>query len=229
MNKRIEIGLTPNKELIPFDYQQMLSEAFHGMLGSEQNPDTASLYSFSWLQTVEKGSYAVVPYEGLNFQEGCRFFVSCHSPSMAKHVLQSVADYADKDLLFGMRIETVDTHPTPDFKAKARFYLNSPALVKQTVDGHVRYLTYKSPFESAVYLSNALKSKMDAADIEGDVLVRFDDQYSKAKEKLVTVGLTQQECSICPIIIEASSPEIVKFAWEVGIGHSTGIGFGSVM
>jgi CRISPR-associated endoribonuclease Cas6 len=34
--------------------------------------------------------------------------------------------------------------------------------------------------------------------------------------------------TLCPVIVEGD-PRAVQFAWEVGVGNSTGIGFGAII
>lgn len=44
---------------------------------------------------------------------------------------------------------------------------------------------------------------------------------------MVTYRGIGNRANMCPVIIDGR-PETKAFAWEVGIGNSTGIGFGSI-
>ncbi|MGN9307593.1 CRISPR-associated endoribonuclease Cas6 [Enterococcus faecium] len=55
----------------------------------------------------------------------------------------------------------------------------------------------------------------------------FDRTYYAAKTKLVYYKNIGNKTSICPVIIEGT-PEQIAFAWNVGVGNSTGIGFGAL-
>lgn len=69
---------------------------------------------------------------------------------------------------------------------------------------------------------------MREAGLEDDTLdIRFDTSYNKKKLKLVRYHGIGNKASICPVIIKAK-PETKLFAWNVGLGNSTGIGFGAI-
>ena len=57
--------------------------------------------------------------------------------------------------------------------------------------------------------------------------IHFDLSYSKKKIKLVRYHNIGNKVSLCPIRIKGKA-ETKLFAWNVGIGNSTGIGFGSI-
>jgi len=57
--------------------------------------------------------------------------------------------------------------------------------------------------------------------------VRFDLSYHRAGTKLVTYKNIKNRANWCPVIINGKA-ETKSFAWEVGLGNSTGVGFGGV-
>jgi len=57
--------------------------------------------------------------------------------------------------------------------------------------------------------------------------VYFDIDYTSAYTKGTMFKGIFTKGSVCPIIVEGSSEQIA-FLWDVGIGNSTGIGFGSL-
>jgi len=57
--------------------------------------------------------------------------------------------------------------------------------------------------------------------------IEFDNTYSKPQSKLIHYKNILNKASICPVIIEGT-PDQIAFAWNVGIGNSTGIGFGAL-
>ena len=63
--------------------------------------------------------------------------------------------------------------------------------------------------------------------IDDDIKLRFDTSYPKARTKLLTYNNVKNRASWCPVIIEGK-PESKLFAWNVGLGNSTGIGFGAI-
>jgi len=57
--------------------------------------------------------------------------------------------------------------------------------------------------------------------------IRFESSYAKAGTKKVTYNGIENRASWCPAIIEGNA-ETKLFAWNVGLGNSTGIGFGAI-
>ena len=83
--------------------------------------------------------------------------------------------------------------------------------------------------ESDTLMTETLKSKMKLFGLEDETLkIAFDKSYSKAKTKLITYNRINSKASLCPLIIKGK-PKTKAFAWDVGIGNSTGIGFGSLI
>jgi CRISPR/Cas system endoribonuclease Cas6 (RAMP superfamily) len=58
-----------------------------------------------------------------------------------------------------------------------------------------------------------------------NVRVRFDRGSPGARTKLIDFKGIKNRGSVCPVIVEGT-PQAVQFAWTVGVGHSTGCGFG---
>ena len=73
--------------------------------------------------------------------------------------------------------------------------------------------------ESDYYLTETLKSKLKAVGLNYEVNIKFDRNYEKAKTKMVNLSGIHNRASFCPVIIEGD-PEAIKFAWNVGVGHS---------
>lgn len=51
--------------------------------------------------------------------------------------------------------------------------------------------------------------------------------YSGKRIKLMTYKGIKNKASMCPVIIKGTL-QSKQFAWNVGIGNSTGIGFGAI-
>ena len=57
--------------------------------------------------------------------------------------------------------------------------------------------------------------------------ISFDLTYAKKKIKFINYRGIRNKANLCPVYIKGK-PETKAFAWNVGIGNSTGIGFGSI-
>jgi len=69
---------------------------------------------------------------------------------------------------------------------------------------------------------------LDSVNLPTNVKVSFDKNYLNPKTKLVNIKNIKNRANFCPIIIEGD-PEAIKFAWNVGVGHSTGSCFGALL
>jgi CRISPR-associated endoribonuclease Cas6 len=63
--------------------------------------------------------------------------------------------------------------------------------------------------------------------VDDNLEIRFEKNYSKAKTKLIAYNGIKNKTNWCPVIIKGK-PETKFFAWNVGLGNSTGIGFGAI-
>lgn len=216
---RIYLKTTPNRELAPFNYQQYLVGTLHKWLGKNEVHDGLSLYSLSWLVGGQANG------SGLNFPKGSTFFISSPSTGLIKRIIAGVK--ADPEINFGMKVSEAVLQKTPAFRETERFLLNSPVLIKRTVDRNVKFF-YPFDEEADFLITETLRNKLKEAGMaELPVIARFDESYRNVKTKLVTYKGIKNKASFCPVILEGN-PQAIAFAWEVGIGNSTGIGFGAL-
>lgn len=219
---RLYLRLTPNIEMVPFNYQQSLVGAFHKWLGRNNLHDDTSLYSLSWLQ----GGRMRRDKKGLEFKEGATFCIS--SPLEELHKLAVQGIFYDQEIRWGMKVEEVTMKPTPEFGSKHRFLLTSPVLIKRQEPDrkHQRYYFYSDP-EAAELMTQTLHTKMKIMNMSGDIRLSFDKEYTHPKIRKTTFNQIDIKASMCPVIAEGDT-ELIRFVWDVGVGNSTGIGFGGV-
>jgi len=216
---RLHLSLTPNTEPVPFSYQDYLIGVFHKWIGHNNIHDEISLYSLSWLSggKAKKGM--------LDFPSGAGWFISFWDENLAKKMIDGAMK--DPEICFGMALSEVTVQNTPEFSGKERFILASPVFIRRYDENKKAvHLTFKYE-EADEYLTATLIKKLKTAGLSYDVRVRFDPHYRNAKTKLVKINNILNRASYCPVFVEGH-PEAVKFAWNVGIGHSTGCGFGAV-
>ena len=220
---RIHLRTSPNIGILPFNYQQKLVGCIHKWIGAGNDEHgKMSLYSFSWLQNgTRKGT-------GLDFPNGSKWFISFYKDSLLRQVLKSIME--NPEMFSGMAITDVVIEETPDLSDRNIFYSGSPVFIqKHSLDmsNNVQYTFEDS--ESDDMLTGTLLHKMELAGLSEDktLKVSFDRNYPSKKTKLITYKGINLRSSMCPVIIEGK-PETKAFAWNVGIGNSTGIGFGSI-
>lgn len=216
---RLHFILSPNKQTVPFDYQHLLIKTFHNWMGWNSIHDEISLYSLSWLQ----GSKMV--RDGFDFNRGAKWFVSFWDEQIGKQLVKSAMK--KPEICCGMNVREIQMQDSPEFSSRERYVASSPILIRKYDDKKKAvHLTYKDS-DADLYLSDTLNKKIKAAGMVYEAKVQFDRDYYSPKTKLVRINGIDNRASFCPVIIEGN-PEALKFAWNVGIGHSTGCGFGAL-
>lgn len=216
---RLVLKISPNKNLVPFSYQKFLVGSFHKWLGENKEHDDISLYSLSWLQGGEKVN------GGLDFKHGSEWSISAFDTSILKNLVQNIQ--IDPQINFGMSVKDIVILENPQFQTKQKFYLNSPVFIKRNQGDRIHYYLFRDQ-ESDVLMTQTLQTKLKKAGLNSEgVKVGFDRNYHSPKTKMVDYNGIGCKASICPVIVEGTAEQVV-FAWNVGIGNSTGIGFGAL-
>jgi CRISPR-associated endoribonuclease Cas6 len=220
---RLHFYLSPNLQPVPFDYQHFLTGTLHKWICSNHIHDLISLYSLSWLY---KGR---VQNRHLHFPNGAYWFLSIYDEALIERIVSNAL--IDSDVCCGMKVIRIDQQETPEFGTRHTFRVGSPVLARsKEIEGKVKHYIY-SDIEADDIITTTLRHKMDLAGLNSehkDVTVYFDRSYKEAKTKLVKIKNTNNRASICPVTIEGT-PEAIQFAWNVGVGHLTGSGFGSLV
>jgi CRISPR-associated endoribonuclease Cas6 len=206
-------------EPVDFSYQQKQVGTIHKWLGINDIHDQMSLYSFSWLKGGKKVN------EHLDFSHGASFFISFYDTSKLKNIIKGIQ--SEPDVFYGMSVTDITIQEVPMFDTKQRFMAESPIFLKYSKDKKSTYY-YFNDAESNNILTNNAKHKLRKAGLSDLGLnVYFDIDYTSAYTKGTMFKGIFTKGSVCPIIVEGSSEQIA-FLWDVGIGNSTGIGFGSL-
>lgn len=217
---RLYLQLTKNKEIIPFNYQPFITGAIHKWIG-ENNTEHGglSLYSFSWLQNVD------VKSTGVNLTKDSYFFISAYNDVFIKKILAGIL--SNPALCFNSEVSDVQISETSQFTSSQKFLTASPIFIKRRFEKEEKHITYTDN-RSSEYLTETLQKRLRAANLPTEGLnVRFDDSYPNPQTKIIRYKQISNRVNICPVIVEGT-PEQIAFAWNVGVGNSTGIGFGAL-
>jgi len=217
---RIYLRLSKNSTLIPFNYQPFLTGALHKWMGMDNvEHGNVSLYSFSWLQNVDTTK------AGINLKRDSYFFISAYDDALIKMIMKGIMN--DPSVCFGSYVSAIDIKGNPLFSACHTFAIASPVLVRRFDGEKDNHIVYDDERASG-YLTETMQHKLSLVGIPTDnVKVSFDLTYQHPRTKVITYKGIGNRVNICPVIVEGT-PEQVAFAWEVGVGNSTGIGFGSL-
>lgn len=217
---RIHLNTTANTAPVPFNYQQKLVGTIHKWIGENTIHDKISLYSFSWLNGGRKVDNA------LDFPKGASMFISFYDEKVIKQIIKTILD--EPEMFCGLTVTAITIDKDPAVENRELFYCASPIFIKRMLDdGTVKQYNFNDE-ESGFLLKETLLSKMREVGLEdGTLEIKFDRSFSKRKLKLVHYHGIGNKASICPVVIKAK-PETKLFAWNVGIGNCTGIGFGAI-
>ena len=218
---RIYLHLTPNQEIVPYGYQPALVGAMHKWLGENSLHDELSLYSLSWLG---KG---IPRKKGLDFPEGTSFFISAPDPELLSKMVNGV--FKGHEIRWGMEVKEVTIQRTPKMGDRQKFFAQSPILLKRRIDEekYQKYF-YAGDDMADTIMTDILIRKLERQGLPTAVKASFDRSYPYPKVKKTNYRGIDIKGSLCPVIVEGD-PRAVAFAWEVGLGNSTGIGFGALI
>ena len=212
-------------ERVPFDYLPTLKSVFHRWAGyDERLHEGLSLYSYGWLRGGRAGR------GGIHFPEGAHWFISAPDETLIHALVSGVVRAPEMGL--GLRVADVRMQRAPEFAAgEQAFRVAGPVFIKYETDREkpADHLLPGRPLADDL-LTATLRHKLRQAGLDdAGAAVRFDPTFiATAKTKLFRYKQVQCRGSICPVLVSGSAEQI-QFAWEVGVGHSTGIGCGALV
>jgi CRISPR-associated endoribonuclease Cas6 len=223
ISMRLYLSTSSSKQLFSYNYQNRLTGAIHKWLGAD-NPyhGKPALYSFSALN----GGHSV-ENQGLRFPDGARWFISAFEPEFIKRLILGIQ--RDPLIMEDMTVRDVMIQEDPAFGAARVFKVGSPVLVKQKLpEGRTHHCIFSEAAADKL-LTMTLRTKLMKAGLPTDgVRVEFRRDHPGARVKVIHYDGIGNRANFCPVAI-SGSPEQLAFAWNVGIGNSTGIGFGSLV
>ncbi len=216
---RIHIKTNLHSTIIPFDHQPQLVGAIHKWLGWNEEHGKISLYSFSRLEGGKATN------KGLQFESGASFFFSSHCSELLKKIISGIR--ADPTMFGGLYVSEISIQENPDLSERELFFAASPILIKRYMKERTDHILFDDPRANS-YLKETLQTKLKEAGLSDDSFdIWFDSNYPKAGTKMIDYKGIANRANWCPVIIKGK-PETKLFAWNVGLGNSTGIGFGAI-
>jgi len=229
---KLKIEFSKNTEPVPFTYVSNLNGYLHKVLGSNNEyHDDISLYSTSFLH----GGKISRNMKYLDFRNGATWYVSSPDSQFIANFVNNV--YQNTNFAFGMELQTVEVVEA-ELINEGEFYLfhtKSPILLKQR-DFETRkniYFTYEDDVKTTSELMKSIiLKKAEKAGIAikpTDFDISFNYEYQQKKIKWITVKTVNNKTSVCPVFVRTTKPEVADFIYAVGVGHSTGSGFGFLL
>lgn len=216
---RLHIKTSGTKEVIPFNYQPILTGAIHKWLGRNEEHGDISLYSFSWLRGGKANK------QGIKFAKGANFFLSSLDQDFLKGIYEGIMN--NPAIGLGLIVTELIIQEDPVFESNTVFHVASPVLVKGKIGDRIKHYSF-SEIESDDILTTTMKTKLKKAGLnEEGISITFERDYFNPKVKVIHYKGIGNRVNICPVRI-TGTPEQIVFAWNVGVGNSTGIGFGAL-
>lgn len=220
---RIHLKIISDGSVIPFNHQKKLTGTIHKWLGNDNTEHgIISLYSFSTLTNGKKSHMN----KGLVFENGSSMFISAHSHDLIKSIIGNIQ--SDPSMFCGLKVQEIIIQENPELAEKEYFLAASPIFIKRKIENNkVKHYKYNEE-ETSVFLRETLQNKMTKVGLADETLdICFDQNYPNAKSTIVHYDGIKNKANVCPIIIKGK-PETKVFAWNVGVGNSTGIGLGAI-
>jgi CRISPR-associated endoribonuclease Cas6 len=220
---RLKILLSPTKNELPINNQHLVNSFIHRALGKNNDyHDTKNDYSISSLQ----GGKWVKNTNRISFDNGGYITISSLDEKFINNILinlYSTIFYEDIKII---GIEFVDEVFSNGWN---HFSTLSPFLIKTYIDKKkYSFLTLNDvDFKDKVktYLINKISKINPKLNLDGFDVEIIDHKSHKVKKVLVknVINLANQ----CQISIFCSI-EVAKLLYNIGIGQSTGSGFGTI-
>ena len=216
---RIHLRIKTTSKIIPFDHQPLLTGVIHKWLGWNNEHGEVSLYSFSRLEGGKSTP------NGLQLANETHFFISSYDPKLIKKWISGIQ--SDPTMFYGLTVSEVIIQQDPDLSERSLFQVASPIFLKRRVGDKIEHIVFDDD-RADNCLKETLLTKMAKAGVVDETLeIRFEKSYPQAGTKKVTYNGVDNRASWCPVMIKGK-PETKLFAWNVGLGNSTGIGFGAI-
>jgi CRISPR-associated endoribonuclease Cas6 len=131
-------------------------------------------------------------------------------------------------MCYGLNVNNVSVVKTPDFRERTLFHCASPIFVRRIEGERDKHYTFENE-NAGEFLKETLLHKMEIAGLpeDADLKIRFDPSSKTKRTKIIDYRGIKNRVNLCPVIMEGR-PETKEFAWNVGLGNSTGIGFGAI-
>jgi CRISPR-associated endoribonuclease Cas6 len=220
---RLHLTTNSSRFLFPYNYQNRLTGAIHKWIGQDNEyHGRPALFSFSSLsggQSIEK--------RGLRFSRGAHWFISAYDIDLIKSIIFGIN--RNPTVTEDMVISSITIQEDPAFGETGVFRVGSPILIKQKLpEGRIHHCVFSDDIADKL-MTETLRFKLIQAGLPAEGMhIKFKRDYPMARAKVIHYNGIGNRVNFCPVSI-SGSPTQLAFAWNVGVGHSTGIGFGSLI
>jgi CRISPR-associated endoribonuclease Cas6 len=221
---RLKINFTANTTPVPVHTQQMMNSYVHKCLGRNNSyHDAKNNYAISTLQ----GGKLNKEEQTLEFENGSYFVISSLDNEFLNKLLIGIMN--NQDLFCGMTFNGVDYLDEVFYDGWNHFATLSPFIIKHYFDKkNYSFVTLNdADFQIKVkeYLIKKISKVSPELNLDGfDVHI---PNHESHKVKKIMVKNVVNKANQCQISIHCSK-EVAKLIYNIGLGQSTGSGFGTL-
>lgn len=220
---RIKINFTVNNKL-PINNQHIMNSYIHKCLGiNNKYHDTKNDYCIS---SICGGKLNITTKE-LSFDKNAYITVSSINNDFISDLLMGIM--INSEVIPGMNFLNAEPINEIFISGWNHFATLSPFIIKEYIDTHkYKFITLDDDnFKDKVknHLINKLSKINDTLDLSGfDINITKNDKH---KVKKILVKNVINKANQCQISIKCSK-NIAELIYNIGIGQSTGSGFGTI-
>jgi CRISPR-associated endoribonuclease Cas6 len=230
---KLKIEFTKNTKPVPFTYMSNVNGYLHTIIGrNNKYHDKLSHYSTSFLH----GGKITKDKKHLDFSNGVVWYIS--SPDV-NFLMNNIAVNIDNhpDFIYGMKLNSINRINVMDFDEQKEHIIKtkSPILLKW-YDNKTKknfYYTYESDDSiTSQMMKNIIikKAKLMGKNLNSnDFDIKFNREYEGKKIKWSSIKNIHHKTSVCPVKVKANDKDILNLIYDLGVGHSTGSGFGFLL
>ena len=236
---RLKITLKGENNLkIPFNYNHILSSIIYNKIDdldlAYKLHSSNSFKFFTFSQLIIKNR--VTTKEGIIVKDGIiSFYLSSPSDILIKNFTYGFIEDEVKFLNEKLKVIKVEVLRMPDFNEISRFKTISPIIIrsKKEIGGEIKIwdLPPSDKFFRGIE-NNLLKKYCVFNKIEStDKKIKAYSEMANVKRKRISINkgpqTTYHRAYMMDLILEGDI-ELIKFAYDVGLGEKNSVGFGMV-
>lgn len=220
---RIFVLLNGTQQILPFNTQHNLIGYIHKCLGVNDYHDKPSDYSISMLN----GGVMLDDKTGIDFTKGGYFTITTCDNEFLNRLMIGIM--LNPTLFLGITFKAFDNkvNSIEHVRDGLNYFVTlSPILLKRHDNDHYDFITVNDhDFAECLEAQTRKKmSKILGRDVELKLTV---DDNPNHKTRTVIYDKVKNIASYCQVNIECSK-EVANIIYNIGLGQSTGCGFGTM-
>lgn len=234
---RLKINLkSENRIKIPFNYNHILSSIIYNKIADLDLADelhSSNSFKFFNFSQINIQKRKIVD-DGIIAKNGrINFYLSSPNDLLIKNLVNGFVD--DLEIKFKnetLIVEKIEALRTPDFSEKSEFKTISPINIRDLNNENKRIdLAPSDKFFKGIK-NNLIKKYCNFNEIDRtDKKIKVYSEMANVKRKRITIpkgpNTTYHRAYMMDIILEGDI-DLIKFAYDVGLGEKNSMGFGMI-